>query len=139
MTTMLLPPEDEREINALLLRYATGIDTRDWPLFRSCFTAGVRADYGAFGTWTDADTLTDSMRLMHSEMGPTLHRISNIVLAPTPEGVRARTYVDAVLMTNSTDNAFTQALGLYEDELLHTPEGWRIDKRRFVPIRLSTG
>jgi len=29
---------DRAEISDVQLRYATGLDSRDWPLFRSCFT-----------------------------------------------------------------------------------------------------
>ncbi len=42
---------DEQEIAKLLLRYATAIDGRDWPLLRSCFTDDLQADYGDFGAW----------------------------------------------------------------------------------------
>jgi 3-phenylpropionate/cinnamic acid dioxygenase small subunit len=38
----MLAPADEREITALLTRYATGIDTRDWPLFEACFAEDAR-------------------------------------------------------------------------------------------------
>ena len=30
---------DRAEISDVQLRYATGLDSRDWPLFRSCFRA----------------------------------------------------------------------------------------------------
>jgi hypothetical protein len=29
---------DRAEISDVQLRYATGLDSRNWPLFRSCFT-----------------------------------------------------------------------------------------------------
>ena len=44
-----LSAQDERSINALLIAYATAIDTRDWALFRSCFTADCKADYSTPG------------------------------------------------------------------------------------------
>ncbi len=37
--------EDERSIIAVLLRYATGIDTRDWNLFRTCFSEDFEAGH----------------------------------------------------------------------------------------------
>jgi 3-phenylpropionate/cinnamic acid dioxygenase small subunit len=30
--------DDRQQISDLLVRYATGIDRRDWPLFRTVFT-----------------------------------------------------------------------------------------------------
>src|SRR3546814_6775496 len=32
----MISPEHERAIIAVLVRYATGIDARNWPLFRTC-------------------------------------------------------------------------------------------------------
>jgi len=37
---------DHELITDVLVRYATGIDTKDWTLFRTCFTNDVSADYG---------------------------------------------------------------------------------------------
>lgn len=134
-----LSADDERRICAVLLRYATAIDTRDWTLFRACFTDDVDADYGEFGHWTDAAGFTAAMRDMHAAMGPTLHQMSNLVPAASPGGATARSYVDALLMTGPTPAAFTQAHGYYEDRLVSTAAGWRIQARRFVPVRVVTG
>ena len=38
------------DIAEVLVRYATGIDRRDWTLFRTCFTDDCDADYGDIGT-----------------------------------------------------------------------------------------
>ncbi len=43
------------DIADVLVRYATGIDRRDWTLFRSCFTDDCVADYGDIGVWHGAD------------------------------------------------------------------------------------
>ena len=37
---------DKVQIAEVLIRYATGIDSKDWPLFRSCWTDEVDMDYG---------------------------------------------------------------------------------------------
>lgn len=49
--------EVHAEISELLVRYATGIDRRDWGLLRSCFTDDVAADYGDVGVWHGVDEL----------------------------------------------------------------------------------
>ncbi len=38
--------EVRQDIAEVLVRYATGIDRRDWALLRSCFTDDCEADYG---------------------------------------------------------------------------------------------
>jgi hypothetical protein len=81
---------DERQIIALLTRYATGIDRRDWALFQACFTDDARSDYGTFGQWGSAAQITAFMREAHAGMGPTLHRLSNFVIAAQGNRATAR-------------------------------------------------
>lgn len=46
-----ITPEVRQAASDLLIRYATGIDTRNWDLLRSCFTDDCEADYGDVGQW----------------------------------------------------------------------------------------
>ena len=65
---------DKEQIAEVLIRYATGIDSKDWPLLRSCWTDEIDVDYQQLGRFTSADALTDVMRQLHENMGPTYHR-----------------------------------------------------------------
>ena len=134
-----LAAADRRAIETVLLRYATSIDTRDWLLFRSCFTTACTADYGTFGQWASADDLTAAMERMHAEMGATLHRITNIAITPDPTHQRrahARSYVDALLTAGDPAMPSHQGIGLYQDQFVETPQGWQIATRRFIPVHL---
>ena len=62
--------EDRQDIVDVLLRYATGIDRRDWPLFRTVFTDDCELDYGEIGTWHGVDAVTDFMETSHAMAGP---------------------------------------------------------------------
>lgn len=130
--------EDQRGIEAVILRYATGIDRRDWALFRTCFTDDVRAEYGAFGSWDSGDAITASMQQMHAPMGATLHRIGNIVVEATEGGARSNASVDAMLCRGAASEPFHNAIGTYDDTLVRTASGWRIATRRFTLIRFAT-
>jgi SnoaL-like domain len=66
-----------QDIAEVLVRYASGIDGRDWSLFRTCFTEDCRSDYGDIGVWEGLDAITDYMTASHADMGHTLHRITN--------------------------------------------------------------
>lgn len=94
---MVVDASDERAIIALLIRYATGIDMRDWALFRSCFTEDFEGDYGRFGTWKGPREITEYMKIAHMDMGVTLHRVSNIVVQRHGGQTQARSYIDAIL------------------------------------------
>jgi 3-phenylpropionate/cinnamic acid dioxygenase small subunit len=132
VTTPALNADDRLEIADVLVRYASGIDQRDWDLFRTCFTVDCHADYGDIGVWNGIDELTAWMDAAHQGAGHTLHRITNQAVVPTEDGAAARCYVDAIVM--AADNlAGVRAVGFYDDELTRTDQGWRIRRRRFTP------
>jgi len=92
----------------VLVRYATGIDRRDWDLFRSCFASDCLAEYEGIGTWESADAITDFMVTAHAGMGHTMHRISNIAIDVHGDGDRAvaRCSVDGILMAADGQTGF---------------------------------
>ncbi|KFL47536.1 nuclear transport factor 2 family protein [Sphingobium sp. SA2] len=130
----LLSADDERAIHHLLMRYATGIDTRDWPLFRTCFARDCEADYGRFGRWRGPREITEYMEGAHRHMGATLHRISNIVVESCNDEIVARSYVDAILM-DQIQGVTHRATGYYDDCLIRTSAGWRISRRKFTMVK----
>jgi 3-phenylpropionate/cinnamic acid dioxygenase small subunit len=122
--------EDRTEIEELLVRYATGIDSRDWPLFRSCFTEDLEADYDTLGPIAGAERITDIMQKAHDPMGPSFHRMSNMVVKIDGDTAAARTYVHAVLLVDPADkDKWVDVVGSYDDKLVRTPDGWRIANR----------
>jgi 3-phenylpropionate/cinnamic acid dioxygenase small subunit len=130
------------EVADVLVRYATGIDRRDWALFRTCFTDDCEADYGAIGAWRGVDALTEWMAATHAPCGHTLHRITNVAVAPSGGGgrepddhdrVTARSYVDALVL-GPDNRSGVRAAGVYDDELVRTAGGWRIARRRFTQV-----
>jgi hypothetical protein len=134
---MDLSPQDEREIHAVLMRYATGIDRRDWAQFATCFTEDFAGDYGSFGSWTGVQAITQFMREAHAAVGATLHRLSNITIRSNESRVVSRTYVDAVLMPGDAGGTAHQGIGYYDDEWRKTSAGWQIGRRRFTLVRFT--
>lgn len=125
-----------QDVAEVLVRYATGIDRRDWTLFRSCFTDDCEADYGTIGVWRSADEITAWMRETHEPCGHTMHRISNEALTSNGTGIAARSYVDAIVMFGDNKSG-TRATGFYDDELVATDDGWKIAKRHFTLVMLQ--
>jgi 3-phenylpropionate/cinnamic acid dioxygenase small subunit len=132
--------EDEAEISDVLIRYATGIDQRDWPLFRTCWTHDVDADYDQLGQLKGVDAITDVMIRMHEAMGPTYHQLSNFVINIDGDRAVVKSYVHAVLMLTPDDSKnWVDAVGHYDDVFIHTAEGWRIGRRVSRTARILTG
>ena len=128
---------DEREVRSdvteVLVRYASGIDRRDWERFRSCFTDDCVADYGPFGSWYSADEITTWMAEVHEQFGHTLHRLTNFDVRLSETGATARCYVDVILMSPDNQSG-TRAVGFYDDELLLDNGQWRIARRRLTHV-----
>jgi 3-phenylpropionate/cinnamic acid dioxygenase small subunit len=129
--------EDRQDISEVLLRYATGIDRRDWPLFRTAFTADCELDYGEIGTWHGVDAVTDFMETSHAMAGHTMHRLTNQVIAVDGDKAEARTYVDGLIMFGE-GNSGVNAVGFYDDDIVRTDAGCRIARRCFTPVRVTT-
>ncbi|WP_433621990.1 nuclear transport factor 2 family protein [Nocardia sp. CA-120079] len=131
--------EDQAQVSDVLIRYATGIDQRDWSLFRTCWTSDVEADYGQIGTFSGIDALTDFMVASHDPMGPTHHRLSNFVIDVDGDRANVRSYVHAVLIATPGDpSSWIDAVGNYEDVFVRTADGWRIRKRVARMARVMT-
>lgn len=127
--------DDRADISDVLTRYATGIDRRDWPLFRTAFTEDCVLDYGEIGTWQGVAAVTEFMDQSHAMAGHTMHRLTNMAITVTGDTATARTYVDGLIL--AADNASgVNAIGFYDDELSRTVDGWRIARRRFTPVRI---
>jgi 3-phenylpropionate/cinnamic acid dioxygenase small subunit len=117
-------------IRDVLVRYATAIDTRDWQLFRTCFTDDAVTDYGDIGRWSDIDGITGFMEAAHLGFRATNHMLSNFVIDLEGDQARATTYFHAVLAFAGDSEDWIDSVGRYEDTLVRTPDGWRIAERR---------
>ena len=129
--------EDRQDIAEVLLRYATGIDRRDWPLFRTAFTDDCELDYGDIGTWHGVDAVTEFMEQSHAMAGDTMHRMSNQVIDVIGDRAKARTYVDGLILAPDNKSG-VNAVGFYDDDIVRTADGWRIARRSFTPVRVTT-
>jgi len=128
--------DDQQDITAVLLRYATGIDRRDWPLFRTVFTDDCELDYGEIGSFQGVDAVTEFMQQAHALAGHTMHRLTNQVITVDGDSAEARTYVDALIML-ADNNSGVNAAGFYDDELVRSDDGWRVARRRFTQVRVA--
>ena len=119
----------------VLVRYARAVDTKDWPLFRTCFADDVTADYGDIGSWQGAEDLTAFMVRAHAGMGATQHLVSNFQVDVEGDRANSVTYVHAVTVLASHPDDWIDTIGIYEDQLDYGTEGWRITRRLFRTTR----
>lgn len=121
-------------IEAVLIRYATAIDRRDWDLFATCFVDDVEANYGDLGSWSSSRDLVEHMARGHERYGSSLHRLGNIDIQGNALFARTTSYVDALLMPPTAGSEIRRAFGRYEDELSHDTGTWLIRRHKFVSV-----
>ncbi|GGM20158.1 nuclear transport factor 2 family protein [Promicromonospora citrea] len=135
---------DLEEIRAVQLRYATGTDSRDWELFRTCFTDEVDVDFSAgFGqpaVRLDADDWVAMTAPRMESFAATQHMITNHVITfDDDDHATGVAYVRASHhLPNSTGDSDQTVYGYYTNRFERTPDGWRIAALRLT-ARWMTG
>src|SRR5690349_18462064 len=114
---------DREELIDLTIRYATAIDSRQYPLLSTVFTADADLDYGEVGHWTGAAEITEFMEAAHVGATHTMHRMSNQVIEIAGDNATMRTYVDALILF---EGGGANPVGYYDDRAVRTSHGWRI-------------
>jgi len=122
---------DRAEISDVQLRYATGLDSRDWPLFRSCFADEIETDFtSVFGgnpRTVTADRWTEAARRSLSGLQATQHMITNHVITVAGDNATCIAYVQARhFLPNDTGDSMQTMFGYYTNRLIRTSAGWKI-------------
>jgi hypothetical protein len=123
---------DRLEIQDLLIRYTRAIDTKDYGLLDTCFMPDAHVDYtasgGSKGPYPEVRAWLEKALSPFAAM---MHFIGNTTLELSGDRASARTYVVNPMGFPNPDGSlhvFT-VYAHYVDELVRTPDGWRIAKR----------
>jgi 3-phenylpropionate/cinnamic acid dioxygenase small subunit len=133
MALSLQEISDRIEINDLLIRYTKAIDQKDWKLLDTVFTPDAEADYvssgGIKGSYPEVRAwLAKALAIFPI----TVHYVTNSEVTLAGDRASARTAVYNPMFFQNPDGSMHHfAVGAYYvDELVRTPVGWRIAKRR---------
>jgi hypothetical protein len=117
---------DRREIDDLLIRYATAVDSRDWALLDSVFTPDACLDYrsagGIRGTFTEA-------RQWLSEVLPLFTMTQHLVVNRSVEIDQGGEAARSRAIFHNPNQLLVVVGGCYHDRLVRLPAGWRIALR----------
>jgi 3-phenylpropionate/cinnamic acid dioxygenase small subunit len=120
------------DVAETVYRYALGIDTRDWPLYRSIFTEEIAIDFSSYngqpGARMPADAWVQRLQRQFTGLEATQHTMSNpMVDFIDADHARCRMYMQAhhVLDPKDTDSWYTIG-GYYDDVLIRERAAWRI-------------
>ena len=122
---------DRLDIQDLLHRYTQAVDTRDWGLYRSCFTADATIDYtasgGARGTLEEVTAWISETLSMFSM---TQHFVTNTLLIVTGDQATGRSYFyNPMILAGDGPAQHLIVGGYYNDLFRRDAHGWRIAER----------
>jgi hypothetical protein len=127
--------EDRTQISEQVIKYAMGVDRRDWDMFADCFTDPVYADFSAGGMPAETvarDVLVARISLALNGFTATQHISPNHVIefdARDPDRAICHSYMFAQHLLEGADNGdFYLLRGSYTNHMLRTSDGWRIER-----------
>ena len=124
---------DRAEIHDVIVRYGWAIDTKDWALLDSCFTADAHVDYSSNpgGTVGPYREVRGWLEKVMSAFPVTQHLMSNIDARVDGDRATCRTMVTNPqgAATREGPLHFFYVGARYDDELVRTASGWKIARR----------
>jgi hypothetical protein len=116
---------DKIEIHELLARYARGVDTRDWELWKSVFTAEATVDYSRSGIPCGTrDEVAEVLRMAFEGIPWATHHISNIEVDLDGDRAKVRAMFFNPMQLAGMDKESATG-GYYVHDLVRTPHGWK--------------
>lgn len=121
---------DERDIRAVLHRYASALDQKDWALLATCFVPEASAHYAMIGELKGYQAIEEVCRHALKPMSQTQHLIGNVDIVISGDSARSTCYLHAQHVRPDTPGGDMNIIaGKYNDELVRSPDGWRIRHR----------
>ena len=124
---------DRAEIHDVIVRYGWAIDTKDWELLDTCFTADAEVDYSSNpgGKKGPYQQIRSWLEKMISAFPVTQHLMANIDVQLAGDTATCRTMVTNPqgAATREGPLHFFYVGARYDDQFVRTPDGWRIKLR----------
>jgi uncharacterized protein (TIGR02246 family) len=123
--------EDRAAIEAVVVAYATALDTKDFEALRDLFTDDVVWEYeGLVGPLRGADAIVVMMRGSLEHLDATQHLNGNHVITVRGDEADHVGYFQAMhVRTGHPGGEQYLGAGRYRDRLRRTPKGWRLSSR----------
>lgn len=116
---------DKIEIHELLARYARGVDTHDWDLWRSVFTEDAVVDYSQSGIICGTrDEVAEFLRQAFDAIPWATHYITNIEIELDGDRAEVRALFFNPMQLPGMDQDSSTG-GTYLHDLVRTPDGWK--------------
>lgn len=124
--------DDTRQIIDLLNLYGLAVDSQQWDLFDLIFAPEVVAEYTGGLRYEDRESFKQGFAVIHEPLDGSLHVMTNHQVRVDGDSAHSLTYGHYRLIRRLSPGGgdHWEAGGWYDDHLVRTAEGWRIDRRR---------
>jgi hypothetical protein len=123
---------DHQAICEVRYRYALGLDTRDWELYRSIFVDDVEIDFSSFsgesGGTLRADDWVATCRVFFTGLDASQHVMTNPMVTVDGDRAHCRMYMtaDHYFANDQGGDRFVIG-GYYDDRLVRTGDAWLLE------------
>ncbi len=123
---------DHQAICEVRYRYALGLDTRDWELYRSIFVDDVEIDFSSFsgesGGTMRADDWVATCRVFFTGLDASQHVMTNPMVTVDGDRAHCRMYMtaDHYFANDQGGDRFVIG-GYYDDRLVRTGDVWLLE------------
>jgi 3-phenylpropionate/cinnamic acid dioxygenase small subunit len=123
--------DDRQQIHDVLVRYAEGIDRRDFEAVASCFMTDARASYGGRNIGPGMETIVEFLRHGVDSSLASTHLVGNVQIEVDNDRATSVSATIAVhVVERAGDGTRVLIRGLrYHDRLRRSKDGWRIAER----------
>ena len=124
---------DRQAVVDVCITYALALDSRDWTLLRTCFTPDAVAEYEGLGEKRGMDAIEETCRGALEPLKASQHFLGNHLVSIQGDEATSTCYLQAQHVKKGLPGGelYTVA-GRYDDDLVRTPAGWRISRRRLT-------
>lgn len=116
---------DKLEIHELLARYARGVDSKDWDLYRSVFTEDAHIDYSSAGAAAGSrDEVAAWLEAGFAHIPWSQHYITNIEIEVNGDEAEVRAMFYNPMQLPGVDGP-SFCGGFYHHQMVRTSDGWK--------------
>ena len=133
-----MDPADQLAVAQTVYRYATGVDRRDWAVYRSLFTDSVSVDFSSFAPdlsprVTRADDWVAGLVPLFTGLAATQHSMTNPLATVDGDEAAITMYVQAHHVHDPDDPASWYTVGgYYDDTLVRVDSRWLLSGVRLT-------
>ncbi|WP_425409898.1 nuclear transport factor 2 family protein [Hyphococcus sp.] len=138
-SSVLRQLSDEREITAILYKYAFALDQKDWKALEDCFLENATAEYDMVGALSNYNEIEALCRRALTPMTQTQHLIGNVSISVVDDHASSVCYLQAQHVRSGYPGGDKNIIaGQYLDKFIRTKHGWKI-QHRILKIQWTFG